>query len=101
MKIEDYIDYIKQPINLMLHNKPTMVVISGAMSVFYALTHFIGDSMMYLATMLAINISFIWLYFILSFTDLFAGIYVNVFRNKEKFESKKFLKKILLIEWVS
>ena len=34
MKIEDYIDYIKRPINLMLHNKPTMVVISGAMSVF-------------------------------------------------------------------
>ena len=44
MKIQEYIDYIEQPINLMLHNKPTMVVISGAMSVFYALTHFIGDS---------------------------------------------------------
>ena len=97
MKIQEYIDYIEQPINLMLHNKPTMVVISGAMSVFYALTHFIGDSMMYLATMLAINISFIWLYFILSFTDLFAGIYVNVFVGKQKFESSKFLKKILLI----
>jgi hypothetical protein len=97
MKIEDYIDYIEQPINLILHNKTTMIVISGAMSVFYALTHFIGDSMMYLATMLAINISFIWLYFILSFADLFAGIYVNVFVGKQKFESKKFLKKILLI----
>ena len=51
MKIEDYIDYIKQPINLMLHNKPTMVVISGAMSVFYALTQFIGShKIMVLAT---------------------------------------------------
>ena len=28
MKIQEYIDYIEQPINLMLHNKPTMVVIA-------------------------------------------------------------------------
>ena len=97
MKIQEYIDYIEQPINLILHNKPTVVVISGAMSVFYALTHFIGDSMLFLSTVLVINISFIYLYFALSFADLFAGIYVNVFKNKEKFESKKFLKKILLI----
>ena len=97
MKIQEYIDYIEQPINLILHNKPTVVVISGAMSVFYALTHFIGDSMLFLSTVLVINISFIYLYFALSFADLFAGIYVNVFRNKEKFESNKFLKKILLI----
>jgi len=97
MKIQEYIDYIEQPINLIIHNKLTMIVISGAMSIFYALIHFIGDSMTYLATMLAINISFIWLYFILSFTDLFAGIYVNVFVGKQKFESSKFLKKVLLI----
>ena len=25
MKIQEYIDYIEEPINLMLHNKPTMV----------------------------------------------------------------------------
>ena len=97
MKIQEYIDYIEQPLQFIGNNKIMALVTSGAMSVFYALTHFIGDSMMYLATMLAINISFIWLYFILSFADLFAGIYVNVFKNKEKFESKKFLKKILLI----
>lgn len=97
MKIQEYIDYIEQPINLILHNKPTMIVISGAMSVFYALIHFIGDSMLFLSTILVINIAFIYLYFALSFADLFAGIYVNVFKNKEKFESKKFLKKILLI----
>ena len=97
MKIQEYIDYIEQPLQFIGNHKIMALVTSGAMSVFYALTHFIGDSMMYLATMLAINISFIWLYFILSFADLFAGIYVNVFKNKEKFESKKFLKKILLI----
>lgn len=97
MKIQEYIEYIEQPLQFIGNHKIMALVTSGAMSVFYALTHFIGDSMMYLATMLAINISFIGLYFILSFADLFAGIYVNVFRNKEKFESKKFLKKILLI----
>lgn len=97
MKIQEYIDYIEQPLQFIGNHKIMALATSGAMSVFYALTHFIGDSMMYLATMLVINISFIWLYFILSFTDLFAGIYVNVFVGKQKFESSKFLKKILLI----
>lgn len=97
MKIQEYIDYIEQPLKFIGNNKIMALATSGAMSVFYALMHFIGDSMTYLATMLAINISFIWLYFILSFADLFAGIYVNVFVGKQKFESSKFLKKILLI----
>ena len=48
--------------------------------------------MLFLSTVLVINISFIYLYFILSFLDLFAGIYVNVFVGKQKFESSKFLK---------
>ena len=97
MKIQEYIDYIEQPLQFIGNNKIMALVTSGAMSVFYALTHFIGDSMLFLSTVLVINVSFLYLYFILSFADLFAGIYVNVFRNKEKFESKKFLKKILLI----
>ena len=97
MKIQEYIEYIKQPLQFIGNHKIMALATSGVMSVFFAITHFIGDSMMYLATMLAINISFIWLYFILSFADLFAGIYVNVFVGKQKFESTKFLKKILLI----
>lgn len=97
MKIQEYIDYIEQPLQFIGNHKIIALATSGVMSVFFAITHFIGDSMMYLATMLAINISFIWLYFILSFADLFAGIYVNVFVGKQKFESTKFLKKILLI----
>lgn len=97
MKIQEYIDYIEQPLQFIGNHKIMALATSGVMSVFFAITHFIGDSMMYLATMLAINISFIWLYFILSFADLFAGIYVNVFVGKQKFESTKFLKKILLI----
>ena len=97
MKIQEYIDYIEQPLQFIGNHKIMALATSGVMSVFFAITHFIGDSMTYLATMLAINISFIWLYFILSFADLFAGIYVNVFVGKQKFESTKFLKKILLI----
>jgi len=97
MKIQEYIDYIGQPLQFIGNHKIMALATSGVMSVFYALTHFIGDSMLFLSTVLVINISFIYLYFALSFADLFAGIYVNVFKNKEKFESKKFLKKILLI----
>ncbi len=97
MKIQEYIDYIEQPLQFIGNNKIMALATSGVMSVFFAITHWIGNSMLFLSTVLVINVSFLYLYFILSFADLFAGIYVNVFRNKEKFESKKFLKKILLI----
>ncbi len=97
MKIQEYIDYIEQPLQFIGNNKIMALATSGVMSVFFAITHWIGNSMLFLSSVLVINISFIYLYFALSFADLFAGIYVNVFKNKEKFESKKFLKKILLI----
>lgn len=97
MKIQEYIDYIEQPLQFIGNNKIMALATSGVMSVFFAITHWIGNSMLFLSTVLVINVSFLYLYFILSFADLFAGIYVNVFKNKEKFESKKFLKKILLI----
>ncbi len=97
MKIQEYIDYIAQPLQFIGNNKIMALATSGAMSVFFAITHWIGNSMLFLSTVLVINVSFLYLYFALSFADLFAGIYVNVFKNKEKFESKKFLKKILLI----
>ena len=97
MKIQEYIDYIEQPLQFIGNNKIMALATSGVMSVFFAITQWIGNSMLFLSTILVINVSFIYLYFALSFADLFAGIYVNVFKNKEKFESKKFLKKILLI----
>ena len=97
MKIQEYIDYIEQPLQFIGNHKIMALATSGVMSVFFAITQWIGNSMLFLSTVLVINVSFLYLYFILSFADLFAGIYVNVFKNKEKFESKKFLKKILLI----
>ncbi len=97
MKLSEYIDYIEQPLQFIGNNKIMALATSGVMSVFFAITQWIGNSMLFLSTVLVINVSFLYLYFILSFADLFAGIYVNVFKNKEKFESKKFLKKILLI----
>ena len=97
MKIQEYIEYIKQPLQFIGNHKIMALATSGVMSVFFAITQWIGNSMLFLSTALVINISFIYLYFILSFLDLFAGIYVNVFVGKQKFESSKFLKKVLLI----
>ena len=97
MKIQEYIDYIEQPLQFIGNNKIMALATSGVMSIFFAITQWIGNSMLFLSSVLIINVAFIYLYFALSFADLFVGIYVSVFKNKEKFESKKFLKKILLI----
>ena len=97
MKLSEYIDYITLPIKFTLLNKDFLVALSTFMSSIYFIIDLAYNSLTFLASALVINISFIFIYFLLTFADLFIGIYANVFVMKEKFKSGKFLKKIFLI----
>lgn len=97
MKLQDYIDHVAEPVRFMLNNKIMMTITSCTMSLFYGLLDIVGTGFTAMAASLSISITFIVLYFALAFADLFFGIYANVFVLKEKFESKKFIKKFLLI----
>ncbi len=97
MKLSEYIDYINLPIKFTLLNKHFLFVFSTFMSSIYFIIDVVYNGMSFLASALVINISFIFIYFLLTFADLFIGIYANVFVMKEKFKSEKFLKKIFLI----
>ena len=97
MKLSEYIDYINLPIKFTLLNKQFLFVFSTLMTSIYFVIDAIYNGMYFLASALVINISFIFIYFLLTFADLFIGIYANVFVAKEKFKSEKFLKKMFLI----
>ena len=53
-----YIEYIKQPLQFIGNHKIMALATSGVMSVFFAITQWIGNSMLFLSTVLVINISF-------------------------------------------
>jgi len=97
MKLQDYFNYIAEPVNFVAANKILLTISSVIFGAIYCVIGAIHHGFVFMATSLSISITFIVLYFALAFADLIFGIYANVFVLKEKFESKKFIKKFLLI----
>ena len=97
MKFQDYFNYIAEPVNFVAANKILLTISSVIFGAIYCVIGAIYHGFVFMATSLSISITFIVLYFALAFADLIFGIYANVFVLKEKFESKKFIKKFLLI----
>ena len=58
MKIQEYIEYIKQPLQFIGNHKIMALATSWSDDVFFAITQWIGNSMLFLSTVLVINISF-------------------------------------------
>ena len=97
MKLSEYLNYLIEPLQFSWQNKETLIAISYIVSFFYCAIDLVSSGMTQLASILVVNISFILVYFILTFSDLIIGIYANVFVNKQDFKSAKFLKKIFVI----
>ena len=97
MKLSEYLNYLREPLQFSWQNKETLIAISYIASFFYCAIDLVSSGMTQLASILIVNISFILVYFILTFSDLIIGIYANVFVNKQDFKASKFLKKIFVI----
>ena len=97
MKLSEYLNYLTEPLQFSWQNKETLIAISYIASFFYCAIDLVSSGMTQLASILIVNISFILVYFILTFSDLIVGIYANVFVNKQDFKASKFLKKIFVI----
>lgn len=91
--ISDYLYYIKNcVVNTLTMNSKSVILTSFIIGMGYT---WINN----LAAVLAIHAFFLIAYFMLAFFDTLTGIAASMYMEKQKFNSAKFVKKILLVSF--